>query len=100
MLIVGGYVTNRGNDKQELKPAVDRADSEVYTPETVCADTEYDSGEAVAKEKTAGKLKTCTGKAIYKKRKETVEPVFGIIKAASNLRFEDSVNFCCGGLRR
>ncbi|MDR1863236.1 MAG: hypothetical protein LBQ67_04865 [Treponema sp.] len=37
MLIVSGYVTNRGNDKQELKPAVDRADREVYTPETVYA---------------------------------------------------------------
>jgi predicted transposase YbfD/YdcC len=40
------------------------------------------------------------GQNIYKKRKETVEPVFGIIKAASNLRFEDSVNFCRRGLSR
>jgi hypothetical protein len=47
MLIVGGYVTNRGNDKQELKPVVDRADTDVYTPETVCADTGYYSEEAV-----------------------------------------------------
>jgi hypothetical protein len=123
MLIVGGYVTNRGNDKQELKPAVDRVDREVYTPETVvCADTGYYSEEAVgavelrdetgecrgpevycavekqnhhksvkdlekqeetappaaeaaAKEKMADKLKRDKGKAIYKKRKETVEPV-------------------------
>jgi hypothetical protein len=33
-----------------------------------------------AKEKMARKLKTKRGKEIYKKRKETVEPVFGIIK--------------------
>jgi transposase len=33
-----------------------------------------------AKQKMARKLKTKRGKNIYKKRKETVEPVFGIIK--------------------
>ncbi|GHT87946.1 hypothetical protein FACS1894137_15840 [Spirochaetia bacterium] len=32
------------------------------------------------------KLKTAKGKAIYKKRKETVEPVFGIIKSAMGFR--------------
>jgi valyl-tRNA synthetase len=36
--------------------------------------------EASAKEKTGHKLKTKEGRAIYKKRKETAEPVFGIIK--------------------
>jgi hypothetical protein len=34
----------------------------------------------------ANKLKTDKGKGIYKKRKETVEPVFGIIKAGMGFR--------------
>jgi hypothetical protein len=133
MLIVGGYVTNHGNDKQELVPGVESVDQEVYTPETVCADTGFYSEEAVAaveqrdgegkrqgpevycavekqhhhrsvkdlerqddppppdsgaeaKEQMGNKLKTGAGKAVYKKRKETVEPVFGIIKAAMGFR--------------
>jgi len=39
-----------------------------------------------AKEKMARKLKTKRGKNIYKKRKETVEPVFGIIKSVMGFR--------------
>jgi hypothetical protein len=39
-----------------------------------------------AKEKMARKLKTKKGKSIYKKRKETVEPVFGIIKHVMGFR--------------
>jgi transposase len=39
-----------------------------------------------AKEKMARKLKTKRGKGIYKKRKETVEPVFGIIKSVMGFR--------------
>ena len=38
------------------------------------------------KEKMARKLKTKRGKEIYKKRKETVEPVFGIIKHVMGFR--------------
>jgi hypothetical protein len=38
------------------------------------------------KEKMARKLKTKKGKSIYKKRKETVEPVFGIIKSVMGFR--------------
>jgi len=38
------------------------------------------------KEKMARKLKTKKGKTIYKKRKETVEPVFGIIKSVMGFR--------------
>jgi hypothetical protein len=34
----------------------------------------------------AYKLKTKAGKEIYRKRKQTVEPVFGIIKAAMGFR--------------
>jgi len=39
-----------------------------------------------AKEKMARKLKTKRGKKIYKKRKETVETVFGIIKSVMGFR--------------
>jgi len=39
-----------------------------------------------AKEKMARKLKTKKGKETYKKRKETVEPVFGIIKSVMGFR--------------
>jgi len=38
------------------------------------------------KEKMARKLKTKKGKQVYKKRKETVEPVFGIIKSVMGFR--------------
>jgi hypothetical protein len=44
------------------------------------------AAEATVKEKTAEKLKTDKGKAVYKKRKETAEPVFGIIKQAMGFR--------------
>jgi hypothetical protein len=41
---------------------------------------------ATVREKMARRLKTEEGKKIYKKRKETVEPVFGIIKQAMGFR--------------
>jgi transposase len=41
---------------------------------------------ATVKEKMAYRLKTKEGRAIYKKRKETVEPVFGIVKSALGFR--------------
>ena len=42
--------------------------------------------DMTAKEKMARKLKTKEGKAVYKKRKQTVEPVFGIIKHVMGFR--------------
>ena len=42
--------------------------------------------EASAKETMAYRLKTDTGKALYKLRKQTVEPVFGIIKEVMGFR--------------
>jgi len=41
---------------------------------------------AGAKEQMAHRLKTKTGQALYKLRKQTVEPVFGIIKEAMGFR--------------
>jgi transposase len=42
--------------------------------------------QAAPVEKMAHRLKTAAGKAIYKLRKETVEPVFGIIKEVMGFR--------------
>jgi len=42
--------------------------------------------EASAKELMAHRLKTAVGKALYKLRKQTVEPVFGIIKEVMGFR--------------
>jgi hypothetical protein len=42
--------------------------------------------EATVKEVMAQRLKSAEGKRIYKKRKETVEPVFGILKQAMGFR--------------
>jgi transposase len=42
--------------------------------------------EATAKEIMAHRLKTAVGKALYKLRKQTVEPVFGIIKEVIGFR--------------
>jgi transposase len=133
MLILGGYVTNHANDKQELEtvaesiPASVReadsisVDSGYYSegeiaavenrdengdrngPEVYCATGKGKHGKSVedlkekppmgrppadmsAKEKMARKLNTKKGKAEYKKRKETVEPVFGIIKSVMGFR--------------
>ena len=133
MLILGGYVTQHGNDKKELEPIVSSVSEDVREVRDVSADTGFYSEEAVAgvenvneegklegpevycavekghhgrtvedlkkkspmgrppanmteKEKMARKLKTKKGKEIYKKRKETVEPVFGIIKHVMGFR--------------
>ena len=42
--------------------------------------------DATPKEKMAHRLKTKVGKALYKLRKQTVEPVFGIIKDVLGFR--------------
>ena len=133
MLIMGGYVTQHGNDKNELEEvvssvaeevrevsevsadcgfyseagvaAVEKADEEgkAQGPEVYCAVEKGHHGRTVddlkkkapmgrkpkemtEKEKMARKLKTKKGKAVYKKRKETVEPVFGIIKQVMGFR--------------
>jgi len=42
--------------------------------------------EASAKEQMAHRLKTAVGQALYRWRKQTVEPVFGIIKEVMGFR--------------
>ncbi len=126
MLVLGAYVTDAPNDKQQLVPAVESvvdvrvvtqvlADSG-YFSEAAVADVEKADGPTayVAVEKTGHhrtvadlvtppepelptsgptdreamrhRLRTSSGRATYKKRKETVEPVFGIIKSAMGFR--------------
>lgn len=127
MLVLGAYVTDAANDKQQLEPAVKSVVAEVREVTQVLADSGYFSEAAVMKvegnggptvyaavEKTGHhrtiadllaipepetpvsgpvdkeamrrRLRTATGKAAYKKRKETVEPVFGIIKSVMGFR--------------
>jgi len=127
MLVLGAYVTDAANDKQQLEPAVKSVVAEVRNVTQVLADTGYFSEAAVAAvesdngptvyaavEKTGHhrtvadllappepemlpsgvtdrdtmrrRLRTVVGRAAYKKRKETVEPVFGIIKSVMGFR--------------
>lgn len=127
LLVLGAYVTDAANDKQQLEPAVKSVAAEVREVTQVLADSGYFSEAAVAgveghggptvyvavektghhrtvgallappepetsvsgpldKEGMRRRLRTATGRAAYKKRKETVEPVFGIIKAAMGFR--------------
>jgi hypothetical protein len=48
MLIVGGYVTNHCNDKEELEPIVNSVNKEIREVKHVSADTGF-SGEAAVK---------------------------------------------------
>lgn len=127
LLVLGGYVTDAVNDKQQLEPAVKSVVSGVREVTQVLADSGYFSEAAVAavegnggptvyaavektghhrtvedllaspeperpatggtdREAMSQRLRTATGQAAYKKRKETVEPVFGIIKEAMGFR--------------
>lgn len=135
LLVLGAYVTDAPNDKQQLVPAVENV-VEVREVTQVLADSGYFSEKAVAtvesnngptvyaavektghhrtiadlvappepETPTAGpidreamrcRLRTATGRAAYKKRKETVEPVFGIIKSVMGFR-----RFLLRGLRK
>jgi hypothetical protein len=91
---------------EEAVQAVEKPDAEGKRqgPEVFCAvertghhrsvqdlEAKRDAGEplpetATAKERMAHKLKSERGRAIYKKRKETVEPVFGVIKSVMGFR--------------
>ena len=136
LLVLGAYVTDAANDKQQLVPAVQSVVAEVREVTAVLADTGYFSEKAVAvveggngptayvavektghhrtvadllappepetptsgptdREAMRHRLRTATGRAAYKKRKETVEPVFGIIKSVMGFR-----RFLLRGMRK
>ena len=127
MLVLGAYVTDAANDKQQLEPAVKSVAEPVREVTHVLADSGYFSEAAVANVESNGgprvyaavektghhrtvsdllalpepeppatgaidregmrrRLRSATGRAAYKKRKETVEPVFGIIKSVMGFR--------------
>ena len=128
MLIVSNNLSDQANDKQELLPVLDAAESGGFEVDKALADTGYYSeanvtgaqsrsvdayiavekqshgieletilagtatevsvlpAEASAKEQMAHKLKTPEAKELYKLRKQTVEPVFGIIKHCMRFR--------------
>ena len=117
-IIVANSVTQEANDKQQVKPMVERilANTQGQKPKKVTADSGYFSEDNIStlqekkvdsyiatekfkhgerpppapkgripkdttvKERMARKLRTLKGRAIYSKRKEIVEPVFGQIK--------------------
>lgn len=127
MLIVGGYVTDQCNDKQQLAPVLKSIDPRLKKVVAGLADTGYFCEDAIIElEKELGleilcavekhkhgrtveqlekqsdppeppddasfkeimrhRLKTKERREKYKLRKETVEPVFGIIKAVLGFR--------------
>ena len=127
MLIVGGFVTQAGNDSQQMQPMLDvlaQRREQLGQISQVLADTGYFSAANVSACEAAGiapliamkreqhhlpvldrfteppplppaagvvetmahRLKTKTGRADYALRKQTVEPVFGIIKHVMKFR--------------
>lgn len=127
MLVVGQYVTQAGNDKQQVEPMLDRLTGlpeELGRVDVLLADSGYCSEHnidltqqaqieplialgreahhlpwrerfsepppladgASAPEVMAHRLKTREGRALYALRKQTVEPVFGIIKSVMGFR--------------
>lgn len=126
-LIVGGYVTDAPNDKQQLIPALRSISNAAGQIGTTLVDSGYYSAAAVTQVETAGgpqvlaatgrkkhgrtiaelevredppappegaeiaevmawRTSTAVGKELYGLRKETVEPVFGIIKETLGFR--------------
>jgi len=129
MLIVGGFVSDAPNDKEQLEPVIQAISPAVGKPVNVLADSGYFSAQAVTKVEDSGRgpnvyaatkrhhhgrsvadleekgdppaphlpgasigeimahrLETAVGKSLYKLRKETVEPVFGIVKEVLGFR--------------
>ena len=86
-LILGQRVTNHSNDKEELKPTLQLLIRRCATP-TRCWPTAASSPRQSAglTEQMRWRLRTRKGKERYRLRKQTVEPVFGIIKQAMGFR--------------
>lgn len=126
MLVTVPFVTEAGNDKQQVQPAIKKVEAlpEELQPDTFVADAGYFSEQniglceqakldafiavgrdehhprwrerfeepeppaesASAAARMKHKLKTKAGRAVYGLRKQTVEPVFGIIKSVMGFR--------------
>jgi transposase len=114
-LVLGGYVTDRGNDLKELQKGVESVDKETRKITEVLADGGYFSDELIeavedgsgitvyappgnnfdpAKVKNGSplraemfeRLRTKAGKEKQRQRRQISEPVFGIIKEAMGFR--------------
>jgi len=105
MLVVATGLSQATNDKEQIQPMLDTLDQQGFSAgivKTLIADTGYCSAanisacqaagiapltpEASVTETMAHTLKTKAGRALYKLRKQTVEPVFGIIKSVLGFR--------------
>ena len=132
LLILGTYVCDAPNDKEQLVPGVGSVDPAIRRVEAVLVDNGFYSEEAIArieqpraegcpgpvvyaalkrqshhrtleelagrpepeplaegagiKERMEHRLATAAGRELYKLRKQTVEPVFGIIKEVMGFR--------------
>lgn len=127
MLILSGYVTNNGNDTNELEPLITGIDPRLGKVDTALGDNGYVNVYAIERLEDDGieslipvtsedgnckrnydfteskepkpkrirdkrlkqmhaKMQTKEAKQKYRKRKETVEPVFGIIKSVLGFR--------------
>jgi transposase len=114
-LIVAADVVRDTNDRQQLQPMVNAVIQNVGTPKHVLVDTDYENVFQLAaveastgatvlcpprqtkkrrwrlaskayREQMRQRLATEAGKAMYRLRQTTVEPGFGIIKAALGFR--------------
>jgi hypothetical protein len=108
-LIVGPSLTDQANDKQQLVSAVETVQENGTQVGAILVDNGYYSEaavrqvrsvedlekkeepvapglEATIKEIMEHRLRTKEGKALYDLRKETVEPIFGIIKETMGFR--------------
>ena len=78
-LILVTDVLQTPSDQPGFASLIDQLSDEDEVPTTVLADAGYGDGQAVEGLKA---LEELGNKAEYRKRKQTVEPVFGIIKSA------------------
>ena len=91
-LIVENHLTQQSNDKQEVKPTLaglQVAEAHLGQVEGLLADAGYFSADNVvhcAVTAMAHRLRTAEGKAVYARRKSTVETVFGIVKEVMGFR--------------
>lgn len=129
MLILGGYVSDAPNDKEQLAPVVGAISPAAGVPVNILADNGFYSSQGVTEVENHGqgptvyaavkrqhhgrsvagleekgdppaphlpgagiaeimahRLESAIGKGLYKLRKETVEPLFGIVKEVLGFR--------------
>ena len=112
-LLVGVSVTDAPNDKEQLAPTLAAVSPVIESVGAVLVDSGYYSAAAVAerqphgrtvqelekradppppgpgaspKEKMKNRLQTKAGRELYAQRKQTIEPIFGIIKETLGFR--------------